>query len=156
MSREDAKQLTILRRLGWTLGRPATALLLVGLAACNTATTGTTPPPTTAAPSGRVAAAPLTAPGGGQVDMVGRWVLASPNAGFCNMNFSGKPGTLEGAIAPEGGCPGNFFTSRKWAFEQSALVIRNHKGEPLAQLSAAAPTRLEGQATSGEQITLSR
>jgi Protease inhibitor Inh len=72
------------------------------------------------------------------------------------MTFSGKPGSVEGAIAPEGGCPGNFFTSRKWAFEQSGLVIRNHKGEPLAQLSAAGPTRLEGQATSGEQISLTR
>jgi hypothetical protein len=135
--------------------RPAAMLLLVGLTACNTTSTGTTPPPTAAAPVPRVAA-PLVAPGGGQVEMIGRWVLASPNAGFCNMTFSGKPGSAEGAIAPEGGCPGNFFTSRKWAFEQPGLVIRNHKGEPLAQLSAAAPTRLEGQATSGEQVSLTR
>jgi hypothetical protein len=139
--------------------RLATAALLVGLAAalaaCNTTSTGS-PPPTAAAPGPRVASGPLVAPGGGQVDMVGRWVLASPDAGFCNMTFSGKPGSVEGAVAPEGGCPGNFFTSRKWAFEQSGLVIRNHKGEPLAQLSAAAPTRLEGQATSGEQISLTR
>ena len=143
MCRADAKHLIVLRRSG----RAATTLLLVALAACNTTATGTAPP-TAAAPSGRVA--------GSDVDMVGRWVLASPNAGFCNMTFSGKAGSAEGAIAPEGGCPGNFFTSRKWAFEQSGLVIRNHKGEPLAQLSAAGPTRLEGQATSGEQITLTR
>jgi len=131
-------------------------LLLAGLTACNTTSSGTTPPAAAAPSAPRVAAAPLTAPGGGQVDMVGRWVLASPDRGFCNMTFSGKPGSVEGAIAPEGGCPGNFFTSRKWAFEQSGLVIRDHKGEPLAQLSAAAPTRLEGQATSGEQISLTR
>src|SRR5215470_15244514 len=135
--------------------RPAAALLLVGLTACNTTSTGTTPP-AAAAPGPRVAAAPPVAPGGGQLEMVGRWVLASPNAGFCNMTFSGKPGSAEGAIAPEGGCPGKFFTSRKWMFEQSGLVIRDHKGEPLAQLSAAAPTRLEGQATSGEQVSLTR
>src|SRR5262245_20854784 len=129
--------------------RPAALLLLLaGLTACNTTSTGTTPP-TAAAPGPRVAAAP-------QVDMAGRWVLASPNAGFCNMTFSGKPGSVEGAIAPEGGCPGKFFTSRKWVFEQSGLVIRDHKGEALAQLSAAAPTRLEGQATSGEQVSLTR
>jgi hypothetical protein len=141
MCRADAKHLIALRRSG----QAAAALLLIALTACNTTATGTAPPTAAA----RVAAS-------ADVDMVGRWVLASPNAGFCNMTFSGKPGSVEGAIAPEGGCPGNFFTSRKWAFEQSALVIRNHKGEPLAQLSAAGPTRLEGQATSGEQITLTR
>ena len=44
-------------------------------------------------------------------------------------------GAAQGTIAPEGGCPGNFFTSRKWTYENDYLIIRNHKGEPLAQLS---------------------
>ena len=37
------------------------------------------------------------------------------------------PGNM-GAIAPEGGCPGNFYTSRKWTIEQGSLVIRDHTG----------------------------
>ena len=58
-------------------------------------------------------------------------------------------GAGEGTIAPEGGCPGNFYTSRKWTFEQGALVIRDHNGQPLAQLALAGPGRFEGKATNG-------
>jgi Protease inhibitor Inh len=111
-------------------------------------------PPAGSTP-GHVATGPRpgsTAP----VNMTGRWVLATPNAGFCNMTFAGAPGAAEGTIAPEGGCPGSFFTSRKWAFEPSGLIIRNHNGEPLAQLSSTDQGRLEGQATSGESVTLTR
>src|SRR5262245_27455839 len=66
------------------------------------------------------------------VNMAGRWLLASPGIGQCNMTFGSPPGAAEGTIAPEGGCPGQFYTSRKWAFDSSGLVIRNHNGEPLA------------------------
>ena len=59
-----------------------------------------------------------------------------------------------GTIAPEGGCPGNFFTSRKWTYERSALIIRDHKGEVLAEL-AFAGGRFEGQG-SGAALSLSR
>ncbi len=50
---------------------------------------------------------------------------------------AGAPGVAaaQGTIAPEGGCPGNFFTSRKWAFEDSELVIRDFKGQTLARLA---------------------
>ena len=72
--------------------------------------------------------------------MAGRWVLASPGAGHCGMNFAGAAGAREGTIAPEGGCPGRFFTSRRWALEQNAVIIRNHAGEMLAQLNVAEPT----------------
>ena len=61
-----------------------------------------------------------------------------------------------GTIAPEGGCPGNFFTSRKWSFEQGSLVIRDHLGTPLATLAHASPGRFEGKATGGLQMTLGR
>ena len=71
------------------------------------------------------------------------------------MNFGASPGAPQGTIAPEGGCPGNFFTSRKWTFEHSALIIRDHKGEPLAQLSFSGG-RFEGQGTSGGALSLSR
>jgi len=83
--------------------------------------------------------------------MNGRWMLSSAAGGQCGMNFSSAPDAAEGAIRPEGGCPGNFFTSRKWAFENGALVIRNHNNEPLGQLTMAAPGRFDGQAAGGQQ-----
>jgi hypothetical protein len=95
------------------------------------------------------ASAPLVA-------MAGRWVLASSSGGKCSMNFAAAPGAGEGTIAPEGGCPGRFFTSRKWTFEQGALVIRDHTGQPLAQLAMAAPDRFEGKAAVGPAVSLTR
>src|SRR5947209_5636025 len=65
--------------------------------------------------------------------MGGRWQLAAPGSSHCVMNFGGSPSDGEGTVAPEGGCPGNFYTSRKWIFEQDALVIRDHNGQPLGQ-----------------------
>ncbi len=90
------------------------------------------------------------------VNMAGRWVLATPGAGYCGMNFAAAPGATAGTIAPEGGCPGKFFTSRQWALEHNAIVIRNHTGEMLAQLSVAEPSRLEGKSATGEQVSLTR
>lgn len=72
------------------------------------------------------------------------------------MTFAGLAGGKDGTIAPEGGCPGKFFTSRKWAFERNAVIIRNHAGEFLAQLAVTEPTRLVGQTATGEQVTLTR
>jgi hypothetical protein len=71
------------------------------------------------------------------------------------MKFGNAPTAAQGTIAPEGGCPGNFFTSRKWTFEHGALIIRDHKGEPLAQLSFS-DGRFAGQATNGGALSLSR
>ena len=89
-------------------------------------------------------------------NMAGRWVLASPGRGQCNMTFgAAAEGGAEGAIRPEGGCPGKFFTSRKWTFEQGNLVMRDHNGQPLAQLSEAGGN-FDGKATSGEPVTLAR
>lgn len=91
-----------------------------------------------------------------QVDMTGRWVLVSPGRGQCNMNFGGGPGAPNGGIAPEGGCPGNFFTSRSWNFEQAGLILRDHTGQPLGQLIAAGNARFDGRSVAGEPITLYR
>jgi Protease inhibitor Inh len=88
-------------------------------------------------------------------EMAGRWTLASPGRGQCAMIFGAPAQAAEGSIAPEGGCPGKFFTSRKWTYEQTGLVIRDHNGEPLAQLSMAG-NNFGGQAASGEAITLAR
>ena len=88
--------------------------------------------------------------------MAGRWQLAAPGVSQCNMTFGGAAGEGEGTIAPEGGCPGNFYTSRKWSFEQGELIIRDHKGQPLGQLALASPGRFDGKATNGQQVTLTR
>jgi hypothetical protein len=100
---------------------------------------------------GGSAAAPEPAP----VSLAGRWMLAAPNAPACGMNFAGAQGAREGTIAPEGGCPGNFFTSRRWSFDAGALVIENHEGEPLANLDFA-NGRFAGRSTAGTPLTLSR
>jgi hypothetical protein len=90
------------------------------------------------------------------INMAGRWTLNAPGAGGCAMNFGAVAGASEGTIAPEGGCPGNFFTSRKWVFEDSGLVIRDHTGQPLAQLAFAPPSRFDGRTATGQAVTLSR
>jgi Protease inhibitor Inh len=91
------------------------------------------------------------------VSMAGRWMLSSANRGQCGMNFSGATKATEGAIAPEGGCPGNFFTSRSWALEENKVIIRDHKGEQLAILMPVGTGRwFEGQTSSGERVMLAR
>jgi hypothetical protein len=148
--------------------RLATAALLAVAAGCaervslGSGSTAASTEPLAAAPTDRVAVAPLAAPtgvalrGAPPVNMSGRWTLNSPGAGTCAMNFAGAQGAAEGTIAPEGGCPGNFFTSRKWVFEQDGLVIRDHTGKPLAQLAVVSPSRLDGQATGGQPVMLAR
>ena len=94
------------------------------------------------------------------INMAGRWTLSAPNRGQCGMNFSGAPKATEGTIAPEGGCPGSFYTSRKWTLEEGEVVIRDHNGEQLAKLSPSAAgggqVWFEGQAVAGERIMLAR
>jgi hypothetical protein len=102
------------------------------------------PPPPPPAP-------PLPPP----VDLTGRWKLMAAGSRACFMNFGNAPGAAQGTIAPEGGCPGNFFTSRKWTFERGSLTLRDHKDEPLAQLSFSGG-RFEGHETGGGALSLSR
>jgi hypothetical protein len=96
-----------------------------------------------------------SAPTAAAADMSGRWILAAPNAPTCGLNFDGPPGAQEGRVAPEGGCPGRFFTSRRWTLEQGALVINDEENQPLARLSFASG-HYEGQATAGMAVTLTR
>jgi hypothetical protein len=72
------------------------------------------------------------------------------------MNFGGAPGASEGTIAPEGGCPGSFFTSRRWALDHDGLSIRNHKDEPLGQFALSAGGRFDGRSSGGEPVSLQR
>jgi hypothetical protein len=125
------------------------ASLAIALAGCGADRFGDYNPftPKPAASSGHAVAAPI--------DMNGRWMLASQR-GQCAMTFRGTPGAAQGSVAPEGGCPGDFFTSRHWVFERDGLVIRNHNGEPLGQFAIASAARFDGRSIAGEAMTLTR
>jgi hypothetical protein len=89
------------------------------------------------------------------VNLAGLWMLSSAGHGQCRMTFGSAPNAMEGTIAPQGGCPGKFYMSRKWAFEGGNLIMRDHNGQPLAQLASEGAT-FQGKATSGEPVTLLR
>ena len=132
--------------------------LLAGLGGCSgTSLIGGGPDPQeTPAP---VAAAPVPAPP--PLDLAGRWQLSAAAGGACIMNFGNAPGASpqspasQGTIAPAGGCPGNFFTSRKWTFENGMLIIHDFKGKQLAQMSYLGG-HFEGHDASGSALTLSK
>jgi hypothetical protein len=142
-------------RLSARGAKQTVALCLVPLFLALSACTGTnrlggqpdqpTPPPSVPAP------ATLTPP---PVDVAGKWRLSVAGSSACTMTFGGSTGASDGSIAPAGGCPGSFFTSRKWSYENDRLVIRNHKGEVLTQLSFTGG-HFEGQAAGGS-VTLAR
>lgn len=60
------------------------------------------------------------------MNMAGRWSLSATGATSCKMTFgASSPDATEGTIAPGGGCPFNFFTSRKWNYtEAGAITMR--------------------------------
>ncbi|MEX0752259.1 MAG: AprI/Inh family metalloprotease inhibitor [Xanthobacteraceae bacterium] len=88
--------------------------------------------------------------------MAGRWRLVSANGAACGMNFTAPIGAVEGAIAPEGGCPGNFFMSRRWLFEQDSLVVQDHNRKPLVRMKQGPAGRFEGEAANREFVWLER
>ena len=88
--------------------------------------------------------------------LAGKWTLSSPGAGSCAMTFGAQPQATEGTIAPAGGCPYNFFTSRKWNYTPAGLVIRDHNAQTLAQLSPVGTDRFEGTSSDGQNVMLSR
>jgi len=89
------------------------------------------------------------------VDLAGKWRLAAASGSACLMTFAGTPGANQGSIAPAGGCPGNFFMSRKWTYEHDTLAIRDYKGQALVDLSITGG-HFEGKDTTGGAITLAR
>ena len=134
-------------------------LILVTLAACaSTERLGgqpeqaAAPPPAPPAPPPPPPPPPPPQPP--PVDLAGKWKLSAAG-GACFMTFGDMPGAAEGTIAPAGGCPGNFFTSRKWTFEHDKLIVRDHKGQVLVELSFA-DGRFEGTDTNGAAIILAR
>jgi protease inhibitor Inh len=90
------------------------------------------------------------------VNLAGRWTLSATGAGSCAMTFGAQSGATEGSIAPAGGCPFSFYTSRKWSYTTTGLNIRDHTGQQLAQLSPAGPDRFEGKTNAGQDIVLAR
>ena len=72
------------------------------------------------------------------------------------MTFGANPNATEGSIAPAGGCPFNFFTSRKWTYSQAGLAIRDHHAQVLAQMMPAGANRFEGKTGAGQDVALSR
>ena len=136
----------------------AAFVLLSGLCACSSTNfLGGSPEPNETQ-AGAAVAAPTPPP----VDLAGRWQLSAAAGGACMMNFADTPGTgaapspaPQGTIAPGGGCPGSFFMSRKWTFENGLLHIHDFKGKPLAQMSYVGG-HFEGHDASGSALTLSK
>ena len=87
--------------------------------------------------------------------MPGRWILSTPNAPSCGLEFVGAPGSRAGKVAPDGGCPSLFYMSRRWAMEGDALTITDGESRPLAQLKSNGAL-FEGQSTTGTPVTLAR
>ena len=85
----------------------------------------------------------------------GRWLLTMPNAPPCGLEFDGAPGARSGKVAPDGGCPGNFYTSRRWAMEGGTLTVSNELNESLAQFKLAGQ-QFEGQSVAGIPLGLAR
>src|ERR1044071_9079088 len=101
----------------------------LSLAGCNTDGLGTTPGASPGA---------FSQPSAPPTPIAGRWLFSSPGRGQCNMTFGSANATAaEGTIAPEAGCPGRSSMSRKWTYDQGGLPMRDHNGQPLAQLSGA-------------------
>jgi hypothetical protein len=94
-------------------------------------------------------------PSAAPVNLAGAWMFNQPGRGQCRMTFGAAPNASEGTIAPQGGCPGKFYMSRKWTYEGGSVVMRDHNGQPLAQLSGDG-AQFNGKATSGEAVTLMR
>jgi hypothetical protein len=142
--------MTSLKKRWASSGAAVSAVLIVAAFAVLGGCASNQPPPET--PAAPPPPPPPTPP---PVELGGRWKLSQVGAGGCFMTFGSGAGADQGTIAPEGGCPGKFFTSRKWSFEHSALIIRDHKGEALAQLSFA-NGRFTGEANGGAELVLSR
>ena len=89
-------------------------------------------------------------------NLAGKWTLAAAGASSCAMNFGAQPDAVEGTIAPGGGCPFNFYTSRKWSYTSAGLMIRDHNAQTLAQLQPVGDSRFEGKTNAGQDVALSR
>jgi hypothetical protein len=88
-----------------------------------------------------------------KLDMDGRWVLAAPNAPTCGMVFESAADGMQGTVTPDGGCPGELYTSRQWQLVQGQLTINDPDARPLAQFTFAG-NQFKGQTSDGLPVTL--
>jgi hypothetical protein len=99
---------------------------------------------------------PVAAAAAPSLVMAGRWILAAPDAPSCGVNFTMAQGkTDEGGVAPEGGCPGKFFTSRHWLLTGTGLTIDDYDNNPLAVFTFA-NGRFESKSADGVPVSLAR
>lgn len=127
------------------------AILPVSLSAALLAGCWTTDRP---AAENAASTAPAVAPP--PTSLSGKWTLSSTGAGSCTMTFGAQPEASEGTIAPAGGCPYNFFTSRKWNYTTSGLIIRDHNAQQLALLTPTGDGRFVGKTSAGQDVSLGR
>jgi Protease inhibitor Inh len=149
-----SEMINLRRKVHIRVGANAFAVVLAfaALTACTNTERFGAPPPEQAA---SLPTPPPPPPSPPPVDLAGKWKLSIAGGGGCAMTLGDTSGAAEGSVAPAGGCPGSFFTSRKWTYEHDRLIIRSHKGEVLVELSFA-NGRFEGQGLSGGAVTLSR
>lgn len=141
------------------VGAAKTAAALLALASlCACSGNPLQPEPAPVAAPAPTPPPPTTPP----VDLAGRWQFSAAAGSSCFMTFADaatapaqQEAAPQGTIAPEGGCPGNFFMSRKWTFEHDALIMRDFRGRALAQLSYSGD-RFEGQDASLGALSLSK
>lgn len=147
--------MTGIRRFRPTRAALAAAVIAAAalmLAACTTSQSEKPDPEIAVAPPPPPPPPPPTPP---PFDLGGRWKFSAAGAGGCMMNFGNAPGAAQGTIEPAGGCPGSFYMTRKWTYEHGMLIMRDHKGQSLAQLSPTGE-RFEGKQSDGGKVMLSR
>ena len=106
-------------------------------------------------PTANPAAGPAAKPP--PASLAGRWTLSATGSTSCAVTFgANNPDATEGTIAPGGGCPYNFFTSRKWNYTEAGRTLRDHNAQALAQLTPAGLNRFEGKTNAGQDVALSR
>jgi hypothetical protein len=134
----------------------AMVLMLAMLTACASNPFGGQPDQTAATPPPPPPPPAPPPPAPPPVDLSGKWKLSVAGSGGCVMTLGDNPGATDGSVAPAGGCPGNFFTSRKWTYEHDKLIIRNHKSEVLVELSFDNGSFAGQGISGGGTITLAR
>lgn len=136
--------------------RIPTFVLPLAMIVCGALLAGCTGSQRLAADSGAPSAPPEAAGTAPPFNLAGRWTLSSAGTGSCAMTFGVGQDATEGTIAPAGGCPFSFFTSRKWTYSTAGLAIRDHHAQVLAQLAPAGSNRFEGKTSAGQDVALSR
>lgn len=82
-------------------------------------------------------------------------MLAAPNAPPCGLEFRASSAGNGGSLTPDGGCPGQFYKSRRWTLEDGKLAIKTDGDEILARLDFT-DGHFRGSSDAGQDVTLVR